>query len=60
MYAGAVDRVGFEYEILIVVKHSPETHNFEVFIQHMSEVVTVVPRRLLRCVSVILDYHHDE
>ncbi|KNB44748.1 hypothetical protein JH06_4832 [Blastocystis sp. subtype 4] len=28
-----------------------ETNNFEVFVQHMSEVVTDVPRRLLRSVS---------
>ena len=36
----------------ILVKNTLTTHNFEVFIQHMSEVVTEVPRRLLRSVSV--------
>ena len=35
-----------------LVKNTITTHNFEVFVQHMSEVVTEVPRRLLRSVSV--------
>ena len=38
--------------VSFLVVNTLETNNFEVFVQHMSEVVTDVPRRLLRSVSV--------
>lgn len=38
--------------VSFLVVNTLETNNFEEFVQHMSEVVTDVPRRLLRSVSV--------
>lgn len=40
------------YSLLDIGINTPITHNFEVFILHMSSIVNEVPRRLLKSVSV--------
>ena len=37
---------------LVIEINTIKTNNFSTFIQHMNQVVIVVPRRLLKCVSV--------
>ena len=48
-------RIWLEFDFNIDT-NTIQTHNFEVFILHMSEIVNDVPRRLLKQVSVILFY----
>lgn len=42
------------YSIIDIGINTPITHNFEVFILHVSSIVNDVPRRLLKSVSVLL------